>query len=194
MKKYIIAISGASGSPYAKVMLDFLASQGYELHIIVSSVAKQVWGYEVDISWQDFSKQLESKTKVYFYQNKDLAAKVASGSFRHDGMYIIPCSMKTVSGVANGYAMSLIERASDVCLKEKFPLALIVREMPFSLIHLENMSKIIKAGGIIAPASPSFYHGEQNYEGLINFVVGKALDALNIDNTLFNRWKYEPND
>ena len=191
MKKYVIAISGASGSPYAQVLLNFLAKEGHELHVIISSVAKQVWSYEVETLWQDFICQLGKNTTVFCYKNKDLSARIASGSFRHDGMIVVPCSMKTLSGIANGYASSLIERVSDVCLKEHFPISLVVRETPFSLIHLRNMTQVVEAGGMIVPASPSFYHGEKNYDGLINFMVGKILDTLNINNQLFNRWKYE---
>ena len=191
-KKYIIAISGASGSIYASCLLKFLAQNSVELHIIISPVAKQVWGYEMNETWQEFIQKIQKETTTFIYNNNDLSARVASGSFRHNGMVVIPCSMKTVSGIANGYASSLIERASDICLKENFPLLLVVRETPFSLIHLRNMTQIAEAGGQIIPASPSFYHGENNYEGLINFMVGKVLDAMGIDNKLFNRWKYEP--
>ena len=191
-KKYIIAISGASGSIYASTLLKFLAEKSFHLHIIISSVAKQVWTYEMNETWQDFIQKIGEKTTIFVYNNNDLSARIASGSFRHNGMVVIPCSMKTVAGVANGYANSLIERGSDVCLKERFPLLLVVRETPFSLIHLRNMVQIAETGGQIIPASPSFYHGENNYKGIINFMVGKVLDAMGVENKLFNRWKYEP--
>ena len=194
VKTIVVGITGASGSPYAVQALKTLLTLGHKVHVIFSPVGKQVWNHETGISVSNFINDLKEKyeDQLSLENNNDLGGKPASGSFRHDGMMIIPCSMKCMAAVSNGYANNLIERSADVCLKERFPLVLVTRETPFNLIHIENMARITKAGGIVMPASPGFYHLDKSIEGMINFVVGKALDLLGItDHDLFTRWKEE---
>jgi flavin prenyltransferase len=191
-KKYVIAISGASGSIYGRSAVEHLLKSGAEVSLILSTIAKQVWNFELKESVKEFTERLpkELAARLTFENNADLGAKIASGSFRHDGMLVIPCSVKCLSGVASGYAGTLIERAADVSLKERFPLTLVLRETPLNLIHIENMAKVTKAGGVILPASPGFYHENITVEGLVNFVVGKAFDSIGMkDHNLFKRWK-----
>jgi 4-hydroxy-3-polyprenylbenzoate decarboxylase len=118
-----------------------------------------------------------------------MEAPVASGSFMTNGMLVVPCTMKSLSGIANGYANNLIERAADVTIKEGRPLLLSPREMPFSAIHLENMLKLARLGVRIAPPVPAFYHGPKDLDGVIDFIVGKILDSFGVEHELFRRWK-----
>lgn len=126
--------------------------------------------------------------RLFFYSDGHMDAPVASGSFKTDGMFVVPCSMKTLSGIACGYANNLIERAADVTLKEGRTLLLSPREMPFSAVHLENMLKLARLGVRIAPPVPAFYHKPESMDDMVNFVVGKMLDSFGIEHHLFRRW------
>lgn len=196
-KTIVVGITGASGSPYAVEMLNTLLSLGINVHVISSPVGKQVWQHENGFPFKEYIEELQAKypKQLQLENNNDLGGKPASGSFRHDGMVVIPCSMKCMASIANGFASNLIERSADVCLKERFPLVLVSRETPLNLIHIENMAKVTRAGGVIMPASPGFYHKDTSLEGMVKFVVGKALDMLGVENhNLFNRWKEENNE
>ncbi|MCX8070129.1 MAG: UbiX family flavin prenyltransferase, partial [Thermodesulfovibrionales bacterium] len=125
---------------------------------------------------------------IISYDYKDFYSPIASGSFQTSGMFVVPCSVKTLSGIANGYGQSLIERAADVTIKEGRKLLLSPREMPFSAIHLENMLKLARLGVIIAPAVPAFYQRPKNIDDLIDFFCGKMLDSFGISNNLYSRW------
>ena len=195
MKKYILAISGASGSIYGIRVLEHLGKKA-EVHLIISSHSFPIIEHETGIDWsgktdgeteRKIRSRLRSKT-VYFHNEQDLAAPPSSGSFITDGMLVVPCSMKTLSGIANGYANNLTERAADVMIKEGRPLLLAPREMPFSAIHLENMLKLARLGVKIAPPVPAFYHKPEKIEEIVDFVVGKILDSLGIEHELFKRW------
>ncbi len=191
-KTIVVGISGASGSPYAVNTLKTLLHLGHKVYTIFSPVGKQVWLHENGFAINDFIEEMAQKypNQLIIENNNDLGGRPASGSFRHDGMLIIPCSMKCLAAIANGFASNLIERAADVCLKERFPLVLTTRETPLNLIHLENMTKATRAGAIILPASPGFYHKATSLDDMVNFVVGKSLDMLGIhDHNLFTRWK-----
>jgi 4-hydroxy-3-polyprenylbenzoate decarboxylase len=194
---YVIAVSGASGSIYGRTAVEHLLESGAEVYLILSTIAKQVWNLELKETVKEFAERLpkDLSARLHIESNADLGARISSGSFRHNGMLVIPCSVKCLSGVASGYAGTLIERAADVSLKERFPLTLVVRETPLNLIHIENMARVTKAGGVILPASPGFYHGDISVEGLVNFVVGKAFDSIGIKNhKLFKRWKSDDED
>ncbi|MCM8538956.1 MAG: UbiX family flavin prenyltransferase [Lentisphaeraceae bacterium] len=191
-KTIIVGITGASGSPYAVETLNCLLSLGMKVYVVSSPVGKQVWQHENGFPFKEYLDELNEKypDQLTLENNNDLGGKPASGSFRHDGMIITPCSMKCMAAIANGFASNLIERSADVCLKERFPLVLVTRETPLNLIHIENMAKVTRAGGIVMPASPGFYHKDTSVEGMVKFVVGKSLDMLGItDHNLFKRWK-----
>lgn len=201
MKKYIVAITGASGSIFGIKLLEHLIKKS-EVHMIISSRSFSIINHETGIDWTikgARGKGQEAKTqqiirrhfktdRIFFYEDSDMAAPIASGSFVTDGMLVVPCTMKTLSGIANGYANNLIERAADVMIKEGRPLLLSPREMPFSAIHLENMLKLSRLGVKIAPPVPAFYHNPENINDIIDFVAGKILDCFNIEHNFFKRW------
>lgn len=192
-KRLVIGISGASGMPYVLRLLQVLPAE-LELHIVASKVACQVMRYEqqVELSLDGLKPYLPDRRKAEntkLYAEENHFAPIASGSFKTDGMVIMPCSVKTLAGVANGYASSLLERAADVTLKEKRPLVLVVRETPLSQIHLKNMLSVSRAGGTILPASPGFYHRPQEINDLLDFIVARTLEALHLPQNLIKGWK-----
>ncbi|MGD0885661.1 MAG: flavin prenyltransferase UbiX [Thermodesulfovibrionales bacterium] len=195
MKRYILAITGASGSIFGIRVLENLIKTS-EVHLIISSQSFSILQHETDIDFTGKSDAgVEKKIrghfntkKVYFHNEHNLAAPLSSGSFRTDGMLVVPCSMKTLSGIANGYANNLTERAADVILKEGRPLLISPREMPFGAIHLENMLKLARLGVTIAPPVPAFYHKPKDLDDMVDFVTGKILDCFHVDHTLFKRW------
>ncbi len=184
MKRIIVAITGVSGAVYGIRLLEILKELNIESHLILSDEAKKIIEPETFRTPEEVGK-LASE----IYENKNLAAKVSSGSFKTDGMVIDPCSIKTLSGVANSYDENLIIRAADVVLKEKRRLILVVRETPFHKGHLELMTKVTEAGGIILPPVPAFYFNPKTIDDLIDHTTGKILDLLGIDHSLFRRWE-----
>ena len=198
-KRLVVAISGASGMIYAAYLLKHIP-QDYQIHLIVSREAGKILQYE--LNWNFPDETFPEFAQKYFGETQPLAeiiphsaenhfAPVASGSFRTNAMVVIPCSMKTLSGIANGYAHTLIERTADVHLKERRKLVLVVRETPYNQIHLQNMLQATQAGAIVLPASPGFYHRPQTVEDLVRFVVGKTITALGISHDLFPGWREE---
>lgn len=183
-RRIIVAMSGASGSILGIRLLEELKRLGAETHLIVSDTAREIMKHETGRGMPYLNK-LAAQT----HDNNDLFAPVASGSFRTDGMVIIPCSMKTLAGVASGFSDNLILRAADVCLKERRRLVLVTREMPLSTIHTENMVRISRAGGMVLPPVLSFYSKPRNISDMVNHVVGKALDCLDIENDVYKRWE-----
>ncbi len=155
-----------------------------ETGVVVSKPAEIIFDYELGIKLDDI-KELAN----HFYEPNDLTSSINSGSFKFDSLVIVPCSMKTLSAIANGYGNNAITRVADVALKERRKIILVPRETPLRSIHLENMLEISREGGIILPAMPGFYHNPENIDDIINFVVGKILDSLNIENDLFKRWE-----
>jgi len=183
MKRIVVGISGASGIIYGVRVLKTLSELGIETHLVMTQAAVKnlmiETRYRVD--------ELESMAS-HVYNVEDIGAPLASGSFRVDGMVIAPCSIKTLSAIANSYNHNLLVRAADVMLKERRRLVLLVRETPLHGGHLELMSKVTKMGGIIMPPVPAFYHLPKTIEDLINQTVGKVLDLFQIDHHLFERW------
>ncbi|HTR45464.1 MAG TPA: flavin prenyltransferase UbiX [Thermodesulfovibrionales bacterium] len=195
MRRYVLAITGASGSLLGIRLLEHLIEKG-EIHLLISSQTFWIIKEETGIDWSGKSeaetekkirRYLKSKN-VYFYRDTRLDAPPASGSFITDGMLIVPCSMKTLSGVAHGYANNLIERSADVTIKEGRTLLLAPREMPFSAIHLENMLTLARLGVRIAPPVAAFYHEPKGLDDIVDFLVGKMLDAFPVEHNLFTRW------
>ncbi|HEY6950256.1 MAG TPA: UbiX family flavin prenyltransferase [Nitrososphaeraceae archaeon] len=182
--KIVVGFSGASGVIYGIRLLEVLNSINMQTYLIISEWAKR----NIEIETNKTLEYVKSLSSVN-YDNFKLDAAVSSGSFVHDGMVIVPCSMKSLSSIANGYDDTLISRAASVTLKESRTLILVPRETPLSRIHLENMIKLQDAGAIILPAMPGFYHKPSTIDEIIDHLVGKILDQLKIKHELFTRWK-----
>ena len=180
--RIIIGMTGASGVQYGIRLLEALEGNE-ETHLVLSQEARELVELETDVNVNAF---LEKAT--FHYEDDDFLAPIASGSYRWDAMVIVPCTMKTLAGIANGYADTLIGRAADVTLKESRRLILVPREMPLNLIHLENMVKLKQAGAVIMPACPGFYNNPKTIDDLVDNVVGRILDQLGIDNEVYRRW------
>ncbi len=178
-----VAVTGASGVTYAYNLLKELKKLKIEVYLVISETAKKIIGLELDITWKEFSN-LTFRT----FDNSNLTASIASGSFPVDGMIIVPCSMSTLAAVAHGYSDNLIRRAANCTLKENRLLILVPRETPLSLTNLENLVKAKMAGAVILPAMPGFYHKPKNLEELVNFIIGKILDILKLEHNLYQRW------
>ncbi|MDD7794686.1 UbiX family flavin prenyltransferase [Clostridium sp. 'White wine YQ'] len=189
MKKVLIGITGASGSLYAKRLIEELLQKDIFVYIVASDNGKKVMEYETSINLETWVYSLKEKYKNIQLEDIDnMFSNVASGSYKLDGVIIIPCSMGTLGEISNGISKNLIARAADVALKERRNLIIVPRETPFNTIHLENMLKLSKMGATILPAMPGFYHKPETLEDLVNFVIGKILDYLSIENDLFKKW------
>lgn len=178
----LIAITGASGVDLAVILLRQLKKQGLETELIITKVAEKIITIETDLTVDEIVKMAD-----IYYEVDDLTAGPASGSYKNNIMIIIPCSMKTLAAIANGYADNLITRAADVTIKEQRKLILVVRESPFSAIHLENMLKLSKLGVVIAPPIPSYYIKPKSIKELNEYFVGRILDHIGIDSGI-KRW------
>lgn len=202
MGTYTIAITGASGSIYGVRLLQYLLKNGHKVYLTITKEGSLILKEEVGYDWQDqqIEKEIEiekkikkdfrlKEAKLHYFKEDNLAAPISSGSVKVDGMIVIPCSMKTLSGIACGYANNLVERAADVMLKEGRTLILVPRETPLNSIHLRNMLALSEMGVKIIPAMPAFYSCPEKIDDLIDFMVGKVLDSLDIENNLFRRWK-----
>ena len=182
--KLILAITGASGVIYGKRLLEVLRNKNVDVHLVISQAAERIIAHELGIT----KKSLE-KLANHFYEVNDWSSPIVSGSFKTDAMVIAPCSMKTLAGIANGFAENVILRAADVALKEKRKLILVPRETPLNTIHLQNMLDLTKQGVIIVPAMPAYYHKPKTIEEIIDFVVGRVLDKLDVEHSLYKRWQ-----
>lgn len=180
--KIVVGITGASGSIYAYTLIRALHQLNIETYVIATEMAKKVMKFECGITMN------EIKAYAEVLDNGNLFASVASGSFKTDGMVILPCSMNSLGAIANGVGDTLLSRTASVMLKEKRRLVVVPRETPLHLIHLENMTRLARAGADIMPASPGFYHHPTEIWELVNFVIARILDALNIDHRLMARW------
>ncbi len=179
----VVAITGATGVIYGVEMLRVLKALGEETHLILSEAAALNLSIETEYSLEEV-KSLASEV----YSNKDVGAAVASGSFRTRGMIVAPCTIKTLSAIANSFTYNLVVRAADVSLKERRTLVLMVRETPLHKGHLELMSRAADCGAVILPPMPAFYHRPQSIMDLIHQSIGKALDQVGIEHQLFRRW------
>ena len=181
--KILLGISGASGSIYGIRLLEELQRSSQEVHLIVSDGAKKIIEHETDYKYNDLKKMAS-----FSYKNDDLFAGPASGSFQIDAMVVAPCSMKTLSAIANGYSDTLTSRAASCCLKEDKKLILVPRETPLDYPGIKNMKTAKKSGAVVLPAMPAFYHKPKTVDDLVNFIVGKVLDQIGIEHSLFKRW------
>jgi 4-hydroxy-3-polyprenylbenzoate decarboxylase len=181
--RVVVGITGASGVVYAISLLKNLDEKKY---LIMSETAKKIIMEETKHSISDVQALVDE-----CYENNDLFSPLASGSTRFDAVVIVPCSLSTLSKIAHGIGDNLITRVAAVCMKEKRKLILVPRETPINTIHLENMVKLSQNGAIILPAMPAFYHKPKKIDDMIDFIVGKILDALDIKNDMYKRWREE---
>jgi 4-hydroxy-3-polyprenylbenzoate decarboxylase len=183
-RRLIVAITGATGAVYGVRLLQLLgATPGIETHLIISDAANLTLHQEVGMQRRD----VEALAHVV-HNNRDVGASLASGSFQSDGMIVAPCSMKTLAAVALGLSDNLIARAADVVLKERRRLLLMVRETPFNLAHLRNMTAVTEMGGIIFPPLPSFYHRPASIEEMVDHTVARVIDLFGVEHALAPRW------
>lgn len=212
-RRIVVAITGASGAPYAIRLLQALRHSDVEIHLVVSVsgavVIEQELGLSFDVRKPDLDALLtcvppwssqppweldrplgqKGDERFFYHQHDDYLTPIASGSFMTDAMVICPCSGSTLSGVSRAAASNLIERAAEVHLKERRTLVLVPRETPMSLLQIENMQRLAAAGAVVLPAMPGWYHGVQRLEDLVDFVVARILDCLAVENSLIARWK-----
>lgn len=185
-QRIVLGITGASGSVLAQ---RFLETARAEIHLVISGNSSQVIEYETGKSVEYFQKMAS-----YVYDDHDVAARISSGSFLYDAMVIMPCSLNTLAKVSAGISDSLITRAAAVALKERRRLIVVPREMPLSLIALENMERLTRSGAIVAPAMPAFYTRPKTIDDMVDFVVGRIMDLCGMENELVKRWKEEERD
>ena len=180
----VVGITGASGTIYGIRLLEALKDLKIENSLVISDAAKIVIEAETEYSVSDVISIADT-----YYDFNDLTASINSGSFKADGLAIVPCSMKTLSSIANGYGSNTITRVADVSLKERRPTVIVPRETPLRSIHIQNMLTLSQEGAIILPAMPAFYSAHDTVDDQINFIVGKILDSLKIENNLYKRWE-----
>jgi 4-hydroxy-3-polyprenylbenzoate decarboxylase len=190
----ILAVSGASGTRYALRTLQVLVSQNIRTHLVVSSAARRVAGVEegLDLGTHEDATvggRFPEASTITRYPTDAVGASIASGSFPVRGMAVVPCSTGTLGRIAHGMSSNLIERAADVCLKERRPLVLVPRETPLSLVHLRNMVTVTEAGAVVLPAMPGFYHRPESVDDLVDFVVARLLDQLGVAHQVGKRWQ-----
>ncbi|MCF6095339.1 UbiX family flavin prenyltransferase [Microaerobacter geothermalis] len=191
---YTVGITGASGAIYGVCLTQELLKLGCTVHLIITEAGWQV--FKEELNWDNSDREMILKENIQkdfpgilkYHHLRDFTAPIASGSYKSKGMIIIPCSMGTLSGIANGASGNLLERTADVMIKEGRTLLLVPRETPLNAIQLENMLKLSRIGVRIVPAMPGFYHRPQSLDDLVRFMVGKVLDNLGLDHHLFRRW------
>jgi len=198
MKRIVVGVSGASGAVYATRLVEQLLTHGHEVHLVVTEYGRRLLSDELSIKELSLASlvpsmaaqagEIENK-RLFIHPHKDVGAVIASGSFLHDGMVVIPCSSTALGYIASGSGSNLLGRAAMVTLKERRTLVVVHRESPLSLIDIRNMETVTLAGGIIAPANPGFYLGPQSVGDLVDFVVGKCLDLLKVEHDLKTRWE-----
>jgi polyprenyl P-hydroxybenzoate/phenylacrylic acid decarboxylase-like protein len=184
-RRLIVGVSGSSAPQLGLALLRALRpATGVETHLVISRGARRSIAAEMGPGATREFTELADVT----YQPDDLAAAIASGSFRTAGMVVMPCSMKTLAAIANGFSVDLVARAADVCLKERRKLVLVTRETPLNLIHIRNMETVTLAGATVLPPVPAFYHKPQTIDDLLRQTAGKVLDQFGIEHDLFERW------
>jgi flavin prenyltransferase len=195
----VVAITGASGSPYAVRLLEVLLKDGRTVHLVISPAATQVMerelGVTVDLDRFDPAALLGARSvnvsRLRYHHFRDFSAGIASGSFLTAGMVVCPCSMGTVAAIAHGLSENLIHRAADVHLKERRKLVLVPRETPLGLVQLRNLTAVAKAGAVVLPAMPAFYTLPKTVGDMVDFVVGRVCDQLGVEHLLLKRWGEE---
>jgi 4-hydroxy-3-polyprenylbenzoate decarboxylase len=194
-KRFVVGITGASGSIYGIRLIEALLASETDVHLVITEAGWRV--LKEELGWNTarrhealeavFKEHLEAR-RLIFHPNADIGASIASGSFQVEGMIVMPCSMGTLASIAHGISDDLMTRAADVMLKEGRKLLIVPRETPLHAIHLENMLTLAKLGVKLIPAMPAFYYGPQSIADMVDFLVGKVLDQLQIDHDLYRRW------
>lgn len=202
-RKFVLGISGASGAAYALRLLEVLLGQGHEVHLVVSEYGQRLLFDEADIRKLDIAQLCPRLTalpeaashasRLVIHPNKDVGAVIASGSFLHDGMVVLPCSSTSLGAMATGAGSNLLTRAAMVTLKERRPLVVCHRETPLNLIDIENMRTLTLAGAIVCPTNPGFYLNPRSIDEIVDFMVGKVLDLLKVEHDLKTRWGVDGN-
>jgi 4-hydroxy-3-polyprenylbenzoate decarboxylase len=194
-RRFVVAVTGASGVAYGRRLLECLAGSAARVHLVVSDAGAKVFRHEtgLPLDLDDGPGVLRSllgreAPNVEVHHYKDLETPIASGSYRHDGMAVCPCSGGTLGRIACGASSNLIERAAEVCLKERRKLVLVPRETPLSEIMIDNMLRVTRAGAVVLPASPGFYSGETRVEQMVDFIVARVLDQLGVEHALTARY------
>lgn len=195
-RRLVVAITGASGAVYAHRLIQLVVAQGIETHLVVSPLGQRLLHDELGLEGLTppglaALAGLNSEHKpdnLILHNFRDVGATIASGSFRHDGMIIVPCSSNSLGAIASGSGQHLVHRAAHVTLKERHKLVLVHREMPLSLIDIRNMQTVAEAGAVLCPAQPGFYMLPQSIEDLVDFVVGRVLDLVDVEHDLNIRW------
>lgn len=196
-RRVVVGITGASGAAYAQRAIELLVAAGVEAHLVVSPLGQRLLHDELGMEGIDLAalaglpeaSNEELRERLILHNARDVGATIASGSFRHDGMLVIPCSSNTLGAIAQGSAQNLMHRAAHVTLKERRKLVLVHRETPLSLVDIRNMQSVTEAGAIVCPANPGFYMLPQTLDAVVDFVVGRALDLLEIEHELDVRWE-----
>lgn len=199
MGRFVLGVGGGSGAPYMRRVLEGLLLGGHDVHMVISEAGRKVSAIEADLHLAGDPRKDEQAIQTWIggaaasgsirvHALNDFEAPIASGSFKTDGMAVVPCSMAALGRIANGTGSNLLERAADVAIKERRRLVLVPREMPLSLIHLRNMTSAVEAGAEIVPAMPGFYHRPRSIQDLVDSVAGRVLDRLGVDAPFLRRW------
>lgn len=199
MGRYIVGIAGASGAPYAKRVLQGLLIGGHDVKCVISDAGRRVLEVEerllltgnTETDHPDLLRWLGLESEdasLELLHHKDVAASIASGSYHTDGMVVVPCSGGTLAKIASGVSTGLLERAADVCLKERRKLILVTRETPLSLIHLRNMTAVTEAGAVVLPGSPGYYQDPKSIQDLVDMIAGRILAHLGVDSEFLKEW------
>jgi len=200
--RVVVGITGASGAAYATRLLGLLLGGGFEVHLVVSEYGRRLLADEAGVTTPTLEQLCpdlaegadadDARRRLIVHPNKDVGAVIASGSFPHRGMVVVPCSSTSLGAIANGSGSNLLTRAAMVTLKERRPLILCHRETPLSLIDIENMRRLALGGATVCPTNPGFYLGPKGVDDLVDFMVGKVLDLLGIEHGLETRWDGKP--
>ncbi len=195
-RRFVLGISGASGAAYALRLLEQLVLSGAEVHLVVTDYGRRLLFDEAGVTHLEFANLCPTITSAHaaerlvIHPNKDVGAVIASGSFLHEGMVVVPCSSTSLGAMATGSGSNLLTRAAMVTLKERRPLIVCHRETPLSLIDIENMRQLTLAGAIVCPTNPGFYLNPRSVEEIVDFMVGKVLDLLKVEHALATRWEH----
>ena len=197
----VVAVTGASGAIYATRLMRALLAGGHKVHLIVSKYGRYLLHEELgfkpdketvlEMLQRLYGKDVTNAGELVEYGFSDMTSQLASGSVSTHGMVVVPCSAKTLAGIAHGSSANLIERAADVTLKERRPLVVVPRETPLNLIQLRNLTAVAEAGAAVLPAMPAFYHKPSSFDDLADFIAGRALNLLHIEHELFTPWRHE---